>query len=632
MNTRVLIIGGGEKVVALLDALRSAKGIEIVGLCDTDSSSPGMQYAAQLGVNTSTDLAYFAGQKSADIIIETSSSKEFQKVLAQITDKDTKIIDAKAAEILLKVAEEKEKAKRYGQLYLVNKLSNIFSGGYDSHNIVYPIFEVLKKAFSICAEALFILYEPHDELIIAADWDLDDESIDKIINHISAAIKKEIKTDGLVIFKQRMSGASRESVSLKSFFVVPLSAANRDEGVMLLASAREDAFAPEDRIMLNILADELALFIENEKIKKDLSEAKARLELMLESMSEGVVAIDKDQRIVIVNNAAKKLLGIKEVHLHRPLWESVQEKNILDLLRELSGGKTPQMAKDVVLIKESRAVTLRFFAATVLDRLGDAEGWILLFADVTKEKEVDRMKSEFISTTSHELRTPLAAIKESVMLILDETTGKVTPQQFHFLDIAKRNIDRLTNLISDLLDISKIESGKLKLNKARTDIGALVSATLDSLDMVAKQHKIEIRRELGKDLPLIECDADKIVQVLINLAGNSLKFTPAGGTITVVSRKSIVDSKKRDTNDEIRDTDRNFVEISVSDTGSGIDKKDIPKLFTKFGQLDGSMTRRVGGTGLGLAISKELVEMHGGKIWVESEPGKGAKFSFTLPV
>ncbi len=547
MSTRVLIIGGDEKVVALLDALRSAKGIEIVGLCDNNKDSAGMLYAGRLGLRTSMDLSFFLGQKSADIIIETSGSKEFQKVLQQITGKDTKIIDAQAAELLLSVAEEKEKAKRYGQLYLVNKLSNIFSGGYDSHNIAYHVFEIRKKTYSMCVEAIFILYGPRDdplgfardELIIAADCDIDEKSLDKIIKEIGLAIKKDIKKSELVIFTQALSRAHKEYGNLKSFFTIPLLAANKEEGVILLASEREDAFTPENRIVLNILAGELALFIENEKIKKNLSEAKTRLESMLESMSEGVVAIDKDQRTVLINEAAKRLLGLKEAHIGRPLWESVQEKNILDLLKELSVGKVPQMAREIILIKEKETVVLKTYAAMVSGRLGNVEEWILLFTDVTKAKEVDRMKSEFISTTSHELRTPLAAIKESVMLILDETTGKVTPQQDHFLGIARRNIDRLANLISDLLDISKIESGKLKLNKAKTDMRALISATLGSLDIIAKQNKISIRQELAADLPLVECDADKIAQVLINLAGNSLKFTPAGGSITVASRKSI---------------------------------------------------------------------------------------------
>lgn len=631
MSTRVLIIGGDEKVVALLDSLRSAKGIEIVGVCDTDKESAGMQYALRMGLHTTTDLSTFVGQRCADIIIETSGSKEFQKVLQQITEKETKVIDAKAAELLLSIAEEKEKAKRYGQLYLINKLSSIFSGGYDAHNIVYPVLETLKKIFSVCVEAIFIFYQPHDELIIASDCDMDEESLDKIIGEISAAVKKEVKKDNMTIFTQRISRPA-EGVSLKSFFTVPLIAAEREEGVMLLASVREDAFSAEDRIILNILADELALFIENEKIKKDLSEAKAWLESMLESMSEGVVALDKDQRIVLVNASAKRLLGLEEVSLGRPFWEQVQEKNILELLKDLLSGKSAQIAREVNFIKGKQVSVLKSYAAAVIDRMENVEGWVLLFTDVTKEKEVDRMKSEFISTTSHELRTPLAAIKESVMLIVDETAGKVNPQQGRFLDIARRNIDRLANLINDLLDISKIESGKLKLNKTKVDIKSLILKTTDALDLIARQNKISIVQEIEKDLPAVECDADRIAQVLINLIGNSLKFTPADGKIIVSAQCTVHSVQEKTLSAEHCPLNTDYVEISVKDTGVGIEENDIRRLFTKFGQLDGSLTRRAGGTGLGLAISKDLVEMHGGQIWAESELGKGSKFTFTLPI
>ncbi len=266
MNTRVLIIGGGEKVVALLDSLKSTKDIDIVALCDTDNESVGMQYARRLGLYTTIDLSVFVGQKPADIIIETSGSKEFQNVLYQITDKDTKIIDAKAAEILLSVAEEKEKAKRFGQLYLVSKLSSIFSGGYDSHNVVYQILETLKKIFSVSVEGIFILSSLQDELIIASDYKISESDLNTIIKEINAVIKKDIKKESINIFTQPVSGSAQECDGFKSFFAIPLITAKKEEGVMFLASLRENAFSPEDRIILNILADELSLFIENERI------------------------------------------------------------------------------------------------------------------------------------------------------------------------------------------------------------------------------------------------------------------------------------------------------------------------------------------------------------------------------
>ncbi|MBU0709138.1 MAG: hypothetical protein KJ793_00280 [Candidatus Omnitrophica bacterium] len=231
-------------------------------------------------------------------------------------------------------------------------------------------------------------------------------------------------------------------------------------------------------------------------------------------------------------------------------------------------------------------------------------------------KRLDQLKSEFVSTASHELRTPLAAIKESVMLILDGTAGKTSSAQSRFLGIARRNIDRLTDLINDLLDIFKIDTGKLQLKKSKCDINVLINKTLEQLKSLASDNKLILNQVLAKDLPKVECDQGRIIQVITNLVGNAIKFTPSGGKIMIIS-------KKRDTK---------FIEISVTDTGIGIDKKDISKLFTRFRQLDSSLTRKVGGTGLGLAICREIIQMHGGKIWAKSEVGKGSVFVFTLPV
>jgi len=240
---------------------------------------------------------------------------------------------------------------------------------------------------------------------------------------------------------------------------------------------------------------------------------------------------------------------------------------------------------------------------------------LLIEVMTEKGKEIDRMKSEFISMTSHDLRTPLAAVKESVLLLLDDVAGKVSPEQVRFLKIAKRNIDRLTDLISDLLDISKIEGGKMRLGIVSCDIKDLLEKTLRPFRIIASESSLALEQKFGGKLPKVKCDPDRIAQVIRNLLDNSIKFTPKGGKITVSCHRV-----------------KNVIEVSVKDTGIGIEKKDMPRLFARFGQLDASLTRQRGGTGLGLAICKELVEMHGGEIRARSNPGKGSTFSFTLPV
>jgi len=625
MSTRVLIIGGDKKVVTLLKTLSDISGVQIVGVCDVGKDSQAMKCAREIGLDTFTDLSKAISLIKPDIIIETSGSREFQKILYGITPKEVKVVDSKAAELLLTVAQEKEKLKRYGQLYLVEKLSDVFSAEYDTHNVIRPIFNILKESFDIDVEAILVFYDTKDELMIASRYALNKNLTEKIIDYLNkesvvVKTKKEIRKDKLNIFTQEGLGKTGSVKGLKSFLTVPLSTKTRQEGVMVLASSREDAFEAEDIIVLNILAEELALFIENERIKKDLADAKSKLESMIRSMGEGVLVLNNDKEIILINPAAKALLGLQEIKVGRQLWKFLENTNLVDFIKDISLPKAGSyLIREFRLPVANELRMLRFYSARVFDSLARPNGWILLLTDITKEKEVDRMKSEFISTTSHELRTPLAAIRESVMLVLDGTAGKTSHEQAHFLAIAKRNIDRLADLINDLLDLSKIETGKMQLRKTYCNLATIVEKIVGSLKILAEENGLSLRSEVTKKIFNTHCDPDRISQVLTNIVGNAIKFTPKSGKIVI--RVKLTNLKKKE-----------FIQISVQDSGIGIAKKDMPRLFARFGQLDSSLTRRSGGTGLGLAICKELVEMHGGRIWVESEVGKGSTFNFTLPV
>lgn len=233
-------------------------------------------------------------------------------------------------------------------------------------------------------------------------------------------------------------------------------------------------------------------------------------------------------------------------------------------------------------------------------------------------QRLNRLKSEFISNVSHELRTPLASIKEAVSLILDGISGEVNEKQKRFLTIASHNTERLANIIGELLDISRIEAGRMKLLKSSVSVPELTRSVFDMFETQAKEKDIGIINNTAENIPNIFVDKEKVTKILANIVSNAVKFTPRSGKVEISVG--------------LYWSDRNFVEVSVKDSGIGIDKKDVPKLFHRFQQVDGSLTRRSGGAGLGLAISKEIIEMHGGKIWVESETGKGSKFAFILPV
>ncbi|MCK5491682.1 MAG: HAMP domain-containing histidine kinase, partial [Candidatus Omnitrophica bacterium] len=232
-----------------------------------------------------------------------------------------------------------------------------------------------------------------------------------------------------------------------------------------------------------------------------------------------------------------------------------------------------------------------------------------------KLKNMYEVQKEFTSTVSHELRTPLASIKLTVDLVLSGAPGPLTEDQTKFLTKTNNNVDRLCRLINDILDLSKFESGKMQLNLGFNDIRTIIQEDIETQQQVAKDKGLYLRAEIPQVIPKIPFDVDKIHQVLSNLISNAIKFVENGG-ITIFC---------------INNAENNNVEINVKDTGKGINSDDMDKLFLKFQQL-GDSRKQVGGTGLGLAICKEIIDRHGGKIWVESEIGKGSCFKFVLPI
>ncbi|MCX5679993.1 MAG: ATP-binding protein [Candidatus Omnitrophica bacterium] len=266
------------------------------------------------------------------------------------------------------------------------------------------------------------------------------------------------------------------------------------------------------------------------------------------------------------------------------------------------------------LIEDRTAELSRAQEATlnILEDLIEAKGKLEKYA--RDLEDAVRIKTDFTATVSHELRTPLAAIKEGIAIVLDGTAGPIETKQKEFLEISRRNVDRLTRLINDLLDFQKLDAGRMEFDIVKNDINRVVKETAVIMSTVAQGKDLEIKLDLDNGLPTIEFDKDRIEQVLANLISNAIRYTDKG-SITL-------STEKKD----------NFIKVSIKDTGVGIKKEDIPKLFQRFSQLEPVSDRRMGGTGLGLAISKEIIDFHKGKITAESEPGTGSTFSFILPI
>lgn len=301
--------------------------------------------------------------------------------------------------------------------------------------------------------------------------------------------------------------------------------------------------------------------------------------------------------------------GDQSVEFYKKLWDTIASDNAWH-------GEFHNKRKNGTLYWESAAIS------SLKDVRGKITSYIKVAEDVTeakeyheKIKEAARIKSEFTSMVSHELRTPLTVIKEGISIVQDGTAGELNPEQKNFLDTAKRNVDRLARLINDVLDFQKLESGGMKFNMTTNDINQIITQVYEDTEQVAISKGLKLKLKLT-EIPQLEFDRDKIVQVLTNLISNAFKFTEKGSI--VISTKL---NKKTGS-----------AVVSIKDSGQGIRKENMGRLFQRFERLASSNERKTGGTGLGLAISKEIINQHAGEIRAESVSGEGSTFSFSLPL
>lgn len=251
-----------------------------------------------------------------------------------------------------------------------------------------------------------------------------------------------------------------------------------------------------------------------------------------------------------------------------------------------------------------------------------------------KLEKLERLKSEFISIVSHELRTPLTSIKNSLDILLSGKCGEINDAGNKFLDMAKRNVQRLSGIINDLLDLSKIEAGKMDFHFTKMNIHQVIDYVKNNLSLSAKGKGLVLSAEEAENLPDVNGDSQRLEQVLTNLVSNAIKFTPEGKHITIKSElKNAADiSVHPYFQDEISKLKGNYIVVSVIDEGIGIAEKDLLHAFDKFAQIENSLSRKVGGSGLGLPIAKQLLEAHKGAIWCNSQLEKGSDFCFAIPV
>jgi two-component system phosphate regulon sensor histidine kinase PhoR len=339
-------------------------------------------------------------------------------------------------------------------------------------------------------------------------------------------------------------------------------------------------------------------------------DAKAQQQVLFNSMLEGLLLLDRSRKIYLVNRAFKNLFGLKTELRGKTIVEALRLHELDELIQRVEAEQ--QVLDYEIKLPDLNERWLQVNAAVITNAAGERDGTILVFRDLTRLKQLERTREEFVANVSHELRTPLSLIKGYVETLLDGARDNPEVAE-RFLKIIERNAQRLDLLIQDLLTISALESEKIKLNLQPVALHALAEKVLTDLHAKAENKNVE----LFNDLPELAANGDvnRLDQVLANLVDNAIKYGRAQGSVRVGGKKR----------------DDGALEIFVRDDGPGIPAESLDRVFERFYRVDKARSRDQGGTGLGLSIVKHIVQAHGGEVRVESELGKGATFFFTLP-
>lgn len=431
-----------------------------------------------------------------------------------------------------------------------------------------------------------------------------------LIRSYSSMSGKKINPD--LIDETIFGGVSSETFpkEIGSSFNLPMIIGGQVLALINVSSELPNLYNDEDTKILHTIlnqvsasAGKLSLVVENEK---------RRLSAMISSLADGIFMVDSNFNLTVTNPILNKILGVKKTGSLMEIMSVVGQKTDLE-----NAIKQALLHKNAVSLKETQINNkfIKIDVEPVIDRFYFLLGAVVVFHDITPEHELEQIRDEFTAMVIHELRTPLTTISYGTAEIMDGL-GKISATDIaKSMEIIKSTTGEMLEMVNDLLDVAKIESGKLQITKQKGDIKKLIEEQLKMLKPLADGKKLGLLVEIPSDLPEFDFDKRRIGQTINNLISNAIKYTDKGSVA--------VKAKKTD----------DHLMISITDTGDGIEQEDILKLFSKFEQFGKGKIGERKGTGLGLAIAKGIIEAHGGQIWGSSEGlGKGSTFAFTMPL
>ncbi len=397
---------------------------------------------------------------------------------------------------------------------------------------------------------------------------------------------------------------------------IPLITRGRLVAVLLLGTTAEEvAFGERQEQLAESFAFLAATAIENARLYENVLEQRQELEAVLQGIGDAVIVTDAEMKVLMANPVAVRTLHMPPSPVGHPLGDVIANDELLGLIHNVFHGEEPVQMQDVTFeFPGEKPRTFQAVASAIRGHGRAARGVVTVLRDITAQKELERMKSNFLSVVSHELKTPLHSIKGFVEIIRMGKAGPITELQADFLTTVKEQTQVLQRMIDDLLVFSRLEAGQLRLHIEEVALATIATGVVQKLSPLARENNLLLESRLPDDFPDVEGDYMRLEQVLTNLVENAIKFTPPGGVVTIDGE---------DLGDRVR--------IWVQDTGIGIPESEQERIFDRFYQVDASERRAYRGAGLGLTICKHIVLRHHGRIWVRSKPGEGSTFFVELP-
>lgn len=539
-------------------------------------------------------------------------------------------------------AKEEEMQRRMYEVSILKELGERIGYSLNVQKIVDVITGSLRRLLPYSTVSYLLLGDEgrvifHCVLEESVNRHFVDDVRGRMIQAFAALISREIKREEI---DESISGTITDELNkegIKSFFNIPVVINDQPVGLLNVSSTHEGLYKEDEITILYTIMNQASTAVS--KLEMILAQEKGKLNSMVESMADGVVMVDTRNRLLVINPAAREMIGIEKTQPSMfDVLDSLASK--MDIRTKIE----ESMRVDKLTVEEQANLNgkvLRILISPVKDAENKAMGAVVLFHDITKEKAVEKMREDFTSMMVHELRSPLTGIRSIANLLREDKIKNEQKKYQEFIELIVSNSSSMLDLVNDLLDVAKLEAGKFQILKKDTDIAKLIDIRIQSFKSLAEETHLALENKIEPGLQVISADENKIGQVLNNFLSNAIKFTTSG-KITV---SAFLVKKGEDVLGKVsalgmiwpglkagHKFEDNQMVVAVTDTGVGIPEDQLSKLFNKFTQLQQTAASEKRGTGLGLVISKGIVEAHGGDITVVSESGRGTTFYFNLPL